>query len=189
MAAGGGRGLVCGTIGQYAGQSGKSAQKGQDQRDLLYVKAKIVSLEEFRARSEILDRKEKIIKDVLRQARQEFYALPTHEHYPMTLKRLILDALRRLEGEGDEFICRVNTNDGALLSLSDIESLGKKLGKVLSLDSTFVDITGGAIVYRSDLRLLYDNSLEAIFERKTQLMRCIVAEYIFGLNGKENPHG
>ena len=53
------------------------------------------------------------------------------------------------------------------------------MDKLLLLDKSTVDIMGGVIVFRSDLRVFYDNSLEAIFERNRQQMRCMAAEYIF----------
>ena len=44
------------------------------------------------------------------------------------------------------------------------------------------DIAGGVIVFRSDLRVFYDNCLEAIFERKRAQLRCMAAECIFCQN-------
>ncbi|MBN2372675.1 hypothetical protein JXL19_02650 [bacterium] len=162
------------------------ARRGSDQKELFYNKAKAISLEEFRARSEILNCKENIIRDILMRAEQEFYLLPQHKDYVMILKRLIQDALRHLKSDGREFICRVNERDRILLASSDIESLGESLNMALSLDKVPVEIKGGAILLRSDLRLLYDNSLEAVFERKTQLMRCIISESIFGSGEDED---
>jgi vacuolar-type H+-ATPase subunit E/Vma4 len=67
-----------------------------------------------------------------------------------------------------------------LLPSSTLKELGKKTDKVISLDETPADIVGGVIAFRSDLRVLYDNSLEAVFERNRQRMRCLAAECVFG---------
>ena len=142
--------------------------------------SKLISLEEFRARSEILSRKEEIIKEVLWQIREEFFALPERGDYPGIMRKLIVHALGHLKADGEAFLCRVRAGDRALLSHDFLDELGRGLGKGLSLDQQTADIVGGVIVLRFDLRVLYDNSLEAIFERNRQKMRCIAAECIFG---------
>ena len=91
-----------------------------------------------------------------------------------------MDALEHLKGDGDEFLCRLNSRDQSLLSSSTLDGLGKKTGKMILVDKENVDIVGGVILIKSDFRVLYDNSLEAIFERKRQKMRCMAAECIFG---------
>jgi len=142
--------------------------------------SKLISLEEFRARSEILSCKEEIIKEVLWQIREEFFALPQRGDYPAIMRRLIVHAVRHLKADGEAFLCRVNSRDRSLLAHDFLDALGRELGKALSLDQETADNVGGVIVLRSDLRVLYDNSLEAIFDRNRQQMRCIAAESIFG---------
>ncbi len=140
---------------------------------------KLISLAEFRSRSEILERKEAILKGVLRQVQQEFFSIPERADYPEILKKLIIQALRYLKDEGREFLCRLNPRDLSFLSASVLDELGKKAQRDISLDKTPLEGVGGVIVFRSDLRVLYDNSLEAIFERNRQRMRCMAAECIF----------
>ena len=163
-----------------AGELIKSARKSKSHIDFSCNKAKIVSLAEFQSRSEILGRKEEVIDEVLREAQKAFFALPERDNYPGILKNLIVQALKFLDEDGHEFVCRVNERDRALLPSSTLKELGKKTNKVISLDDTPAEIVGGVIAFRSDLRVLYDNSLEAIFERNRQRMRCLAAECIFG---------
>jgi len=143
-------------------------------------KGKTISIAEFRARSEILGRKEEILQGVLWQVQREFYAVPERGDYPEILHRLIGHALGYLAQDGDAFVCRTNARDQALLSAAVLQELSRRHGKQLGLDATPADITGGVIVLRADFRLLYDNSLEAIFERHKLQMRCMAAECIFG---------
>ncbi|MGA1844088.1 MAG: V-type ATP synthase subunit E [bacterium] len=143
-------------------------------------KGKVISLAEFRARSEILGRKEEILQGVLWQVQRAFYAVPKREDYPEIVHRLIGHALGVLYQDGEAFACRTNLRDQALLSAAVMQELSRRYGKRLGLDETPVEITGGVIVYRADFRVLYDNSLEAIFERNRQQMRCMAAECIFG---------
>ena len=163
-----------------AGELIKSARKSKSHIDLSCNKAKIISLAEFQSRSEILGRKEKVIDNVLREAQKAFFALPERDNYPGILKNLIVQALKFLDEDGREFVCRVNERDRALLPSSTLMELGKMTEKVISLDDTPAEIVGGVIAFRSDLRVLYDNSLEALFERNRQRMRCLAAECIFG---------
>ena len=66
------------------------------------------------------------------------------------------------------------------MSSSFFKEIGKEAEADVSLDKVPIESVGGVIVFRSDLRVSYDNSLEAIFERNRQQMRCMAAEYIFG---------
>jgi len=165
---------------QKAEELKKTARRSKDHTDLSCHQAKLISLEEFRARSEILSRKEEIIKEVLLQIREEFFSLPERGDYPGIMRKLIVHALGHLKADGEAFLCRVRAGDRALLGHDFLDALGRELDKGLSLDPETADIVGGVIVLRSDLRVLYDNSLEAIFERNRQKMRCIAAECIFG---------
>jgi vacuolar-type H+-ATPase subunit E/Vma4 len=135
---------------------------------------------EFRARSEILQRKEEVLKRVILRVQQDFFSITGRSDYPDILKKLIIDALRCLKREGIEFVCRLNPRDQSLLPASVFKDIGKEAKADVSLDKIPIESVGGVIVFRSDLRVSYDNSLEAIFERKRQQMRCMAAEYIFG---------
>jgi len=161
----------------------RGAMKGKGQIDLLFHKAKAISLAEFQARSEILGCKEEILSGVLRQVQGTFFSLPDREDYPGILKGLIIQAIKYLKEDGDAFVCRFNARDQSVLTPRILDELGKGCDRVLTLDTTPADIVGGVIVFRSDFRVLYDNSLEAIFERNRQQVRCMAAECIFE-NGK-----
>ncbi len=157
----------------------KKERNGEAHIEISFNKTKQIALAEFKSRSEILGRKEEIVSGIIKQLRQEFFALPQRKDYPLVLKGLIINALSHLEKEGNSFVCRVNSRDYSVLS-SDLDDLIKKTDKGLSVDKTPIDISGGVIVFRSDQRVFYDNSLEAIFERKISQLRCIAAECIFG---------
>ena len=150
------------------------------QVSLLSNSGKQISLAEFMARSEILQRKEEVLKGIILRVQQDFFSLPERADYPDILKKLIIDALRCLKGEGTEFVCRLNPRDRSLLSSSVFKEIGKEEETNISLDKVPIESVGGVIVFRSDLRVSYDNSLEAIFESNRQQMRCMAAEYIFG---------
>lgn len=157
----------------------RAAMKGKGHIDLVCNKAKAVSLAEFQARSEILGCKEEILSEVLGRVQGRFFSLPGHKNYPEVVKGLIIHALGYLKEDGDAFVCRFNERDRSLLSPRNLDELGKRCERSLSLDAMTADIVGGVIVLRSDFRVLYDNSLEAIFERNRRQMRRVAAECIF----------
>lgn len=144
-----------------------------------FTEAKRIAQAEFLSHTEILGRKEKILREIIQQLQKDFFELPQQKDYPLILKGLILDAIRHLEKEGKSFVCCVNSKDYGILS-PYLADLVKRTDKELSLDETPIYITGGVILFRADQRVSFDNSLEAIFERKRGQMRCIAAEYIFG---------
>ena len=147
--------------------------------DLVCNKAKMISLAEFNARTSIWSRKEEILASVFEQVQSDFFSIIEHKDYPLILKRLIIDALAYLKEEGREFVCRTRAKDQSLLPVAIFEQLSKEHNKNLSLDNTPLDILGGIVLYRSDLRVLYDNSLEAIFTREREQIRCMASKIIF----------
>jgi len=142
-------------------------------------KNKIISIAEFGAKNEILKQKDKIIENILNKIKQEFFSLTEHKDYPLVLNRLIIESFRYLEVEDKKFICRVNLRDQSLLSSTVLDKLSKRLNTSLSLDTDPLNIIGGVVLFPPGCRVLYDNSLEAIFERKKEDMRYIAATCTF----------
>jgi len=159
-------------------QMRRQAESSQNQMDIFLAKAKMISQAELQARMELIDQKEAILQGVLEALKQEFFSLPRHPDYPSILMKLTLQGLAWLEGE--EFICQTSSRDRAWFTSEVLESLSTESGKKLSVDEEALDIEGGVIVVRRDGRLLYDNSLEAIFQRREEAMRSAAARQFFG---------
>jgi vacuolar-type H+-ATPase subunit E/Vma4 len=157
----------------------KDPKKNKIHMDLVCDKAKMISLAEFRARSEILGLKEEILSPILNEMYHEFLSLTENKQYPLLLKKLIIDALTYLKDEGEEFVCRIKDKDRSLLPASIFKEVSEQCNKRVSLDKMPVDILGGVVVFRADYRVLYDNSLEAIFQRKRGQIRCTLAKILF----------
>ncbi|MCL6584075.1 MAG: V-type proton ATPase subunit E [bacterium] len=156
----------------------RQAENSQTNLDIFLAKAKMVSQAELAARMEIIGQKEAILQEVLDVVRQELYALVRYPDYAShLLSRLTLEALGWLEGE--EFIIQVNSRDRQLFTDDLLALLSAQSGKKLTLSEQTPDIEGGVIVVRSDGRLLYDNSLEAIFQRSEEVMRSAAARLLF----------
>lgn len=155
----------------------RQTESNQNQLDVFLAKAKMISQAELQSRMELVDQKETVLQDVLDVVKKEFFSLSCHPEYPSILVKLTLQGLAWLEG--DEFICQVNSWDRKWFTSSWLESVSKESGKKLSLDDHPLDIEGGVVIIRSDGRILYDNSLEAIFQRKEEVMRSAAARQFF----------
>ncbi|MEW5801510.1 MAG: V-type ATP synthase subunit E [bacterium] len=155
----------------------RQAESDQNQLDIFLAKAKMISQAELQARMELIDQKEEILQGVLDTLRKEFFSLPGHPDYPSILMRLTLQGLAWLEG--DDFICQVNSRDRVWFTAPVLESMSAESRKKLSLDEQVIDIEGGVVIVRRDGRLLYDNSLGAIFQRKEEAMRSAAARQFF----------
>jgi vacuolar-type H+-ATPase subunit E/Vma4 len=155
----------------------RQEENSRYQSEVHVVKAKMVSQAEWQARMEVIQQKESIIESLLRAVKQEFLSLPRHPRYPLILKQLVIQGLHCLEG--NEFTCYLHERDRALIPPSLVEELIQKTGKKISLDTCSSEMAGGVIVQRSDGRILYDNSLEAIFQRKQEEMRSLAAKHLF----------
>lgn len=155
----------------------RQAESNQSQLDIFLAKAKMISQAELQARMELIDQKEAVLQSVLEVVKLEFFSLSRRPDYPSILMKLTLQALEWLEGE--EFICQVNSRDRTLFTPPVLESMSKESGKKLALDEQALDVEGGVVIVRVDGRLLYDNSLEAIFQRREEVMRSAAARRFF----------
>jgi len=155
----------------------RQAESNQSQLDIFLAKAKMISQAELQARMELIDQKEAVLQGALEVVKQEFFSLSRRPDYPSILMRLTLEGLAWLEG--DEFICQTNGRDRTLFTPPVLESMSRESGKELLLDEQVLDIEGGVVIVRSDGRLLYDNSLEAIFQRREEVMRSAAARQFF----------
>ncbi len=168
-------------IGEQAVQMQKEVlrknEREKNRLDIFFPKAKMVSKAELEARMEIMRQKESMLQKVLDIIRQELFSLSRNTDYPATLLKLINQGLQFLEGE--EFTCQVNERDKSLLSSSLLDEINWKTGKKITLDEQCLKKNGGVFIKRRDGRVVYDNSLEAIFERRQEELRSAAAEYLF----------
>lgn len=161
-------------------QEKKIRQQGENDQSLMeafLAKSRMISQAEIKSRMEIINLEESILKEIIGSIKEEFFSLPKEASYPSLLLKLIIKGLGFLEGE--RFLCQVNEQDRLLLSPDCLKEIGLKIGKEVSLDQRSIPIKGGVIMVRDDGRVLYDNSLEGIFERQYEKIRSLGALYLF----------
>lgn len=152
-------------------------KSSRNQSDMFLARAKMISRAELKARMEIIHQKEAVLGDILDTIRQDFFSLAHHPDYPSILRRLIMKGLEYLEG--NDFTCQVNERDRILLSPQVLGDLSSQTGRKVSLSKYSLKTEGGVIIQRSDGRVLYDNTLEAIISRQKEKMRSVAAERLF----------
>ena len=152
-------------------------EREENRLDIFFSKAKMISKAELEARREIMHQKELILAKLLNSIKEDFFHLPCETHYSEILQKLVEQGLQFLEGK--EFICQVNKRDQSLLTHSFLLEISRKTGKKITLDTQCLEKSGGVFIKRKDGRVVYDNSLEAIFERRQEELRSVAAEHLF----------
>jgi V/A-type H+-transporting ATPase subunit E len=138
----------------------------------------IIASAELEARRKILLAQESFIQEVQSQVHDRLQRLREDEQYPHILQALIRQGLRELEGE--EFEVLVAPEDRHLLTADVLKALKKATGKTVSLAESSQEGITGAIIQRTDKRVLCDNSFQAIIQREQAPIRLRIAGELFG---------
>ncbi|MBN2373607.1 hypothetical protein JXL19_07465 [bacterium] len=157
----------------------QKAKRDSRRSDIVFTKTKIISQSALQARMEVIHQKEAMVGELLERLQEEFFDLPRQPDYPNILKGLILEGLEALKKEGDEFTCQLNEQDRSFISPALLDEAARKTGKRITLDERRMESKGGAVIWRADGQVFYNNSLEAIFQRWHDELRCLAGERLF----------
>jgi len=129
----------------------------------------------------VLSEKERLITNVLGEAKSRLTAhAKTQKHIP-ELERMILDAGIALGG--GELQILLNDRDSALsLNLNAIsKAISKKTGNMteLELSKERIKASGGVIVKSADGKVVLDNTFEAMLKRRERELRLKIARVLF----------
>jgi len=129
----------------------------------------------------VLSEKERLITNVLDEAKSRLTAhAKTQKHIP-ELERMILDAGIALGG--GELQILLNDRDSALsLNLNAIsKAISKKTGNMteLELSKERIKASGGVIVKSADGKVVLDNTFEAMLKRRERELRLKIARVLF----------
>ncbi len=138
----------------------------------------VVAAAEFDARKQELLIQERLIAEVHAQVQERLLQIRAAAEYPDLFVRLIIDGLSELSGEEFEIIAA--PEDRERITEDMLEMLRTKTGKILTRsEQTRTGVTG-AIVQRVDQRVVCDNTLQGLFERRQAEMRVLIAQDLFG---------
>ena len=129
----------------------------------------------------VLSEKERLITDVLNEAKSRLTALAKTEKFMPELERMILDAGIALGGGELQII--LNERDSALpLKLNAIsKAISEKTDNrtELKLSKERTKASGGVIVKSADGKVVLDNTFEAMLKRREKDLRLKIARILF----------
>jgi vacuolar-type H+-ATPase subunit E/Vma4 len=144
------------------------------------IKGKVITNIERQAGWLVLSEKERLVTNVLNEAKNRLLKLQKSEDYLLVLEKLILDAGLVLGGGTLEVV--LNENDSPLaLKLNKLE---RKIANATSIKTRIIiskqQIKAvGVIVRTVDGRIFVDNTFEAIIQRREKELRSKIARILF----------
>jgi V/A-type H+-transporting ATPase subunit E len=166
-----------------------SKRKGEATRDRLVdeaeksaeqTKKKITAESKIKARTILLESKEKLIQKAFAKAQEKLEKLSDQKSYPDTLTKLAVDTCIQLGGGELEIVVRKMDEKIVNAALKRIEKEVKaSTGKAAKLSITTADIGAGVIVQRADGKVGIDSTFQTRLELLRPGLRLKVAEAMF----------
>jgi len=166
---------------QKANEPAQSLLK-KTQREAEVDKLRSMANAKIKANWVILSKKEKMIADVLNEAKNKLQTLTESKEYISILEKLIMEAGIVLGGKELEVL--LNEKDSAL-SLK-LNKLAKKISEKtgfeikLRLSEEKPKVIGGAIVRTANGKVIMDNTFDDILVRRERDLRSEIAKILFG---------
>lgn len=129
----------------------------------------------------VLSEKERLITNVLDEAKSRLTALAKTEKYIPELERIILDAGIALGGGELQIILNDRYSDLSLKLNAISKAVSEKTGNrtELKLSKEGTKTSGGVIVKLVDGKVILDNTFEAILKRRERGLRLKIARILF----------
>ncbi len=140
----------------------------------------------LKAKYQLLEAKEALIKDVLSSAQKHLEELVKKKAYERILERLIVDAATALEEPELEIV--VPKGHASNIELKSVEAaIAKATGQKTKLNISKEDVraVGGAIVRNKDSTRWVDNTFEARLERLDGEIRDTISTTLFETKEKK----
>jgi vacuolar-type H+-ATPase subunit E/Vma4 len=151
------------------------AQKTADQ-----IRKKIIAESTIKARTILLESKEKLIGEAFEKAKEKLEKLPQDKNYSKILTELTIDTCTHMGGGELEIIVRKEDEKFISKSLNNIESDVKKItGEKTTIRTSASKISPGLIVRRGDGKVQIDSTFQTRLELLRSELRLRVAEELF----------
>ncbi len=155
-------------------------KRGEKEAEMTYNR--ILAEARLQAKRKLLEEREKLIQMALDKLREDLEKVPERDDYKDILLKLIVEGVFAIGG--GELYIHLNERDYGLLTDETLWAIENEAEERLKKATIIrrgepVDIIGGCIVKTVDGAKMYDNSLEAVFERNIDSIRTKVAEIIF----------
>ncbi|MFQ5800749.1 MAG: V-type ATP synthase subunit E [Candidatus Hydrothermarchaeales archaeon] len=141
---------------------------------------KIVAEARIKARTTILESKEKLIREAFEKAQERLEKLPKDKTYPEVLRKLAAETCIEIGGGGLELLVRKEDEKAQAKELEKTEKeVEDATGKKTSLKISTANIGPGVIVKRGDGKVEIDSTFQNRLELLRSELRLQVAGVLF----------
>ncbi len=167
-------------VSKRKGDAAKNRLVDEAKKAAEQTKKKITAESKIKARTILLESKEKLIQVAFSKASEQLEKLPNQKSYPDTLEKLAVDTCIQLGGEELEIVVRKTDEKIVKAALKKIEKGVKAAtGEEANLSITPADIGPGVIVQRADGKVGIDSTFQTRLELLRPGLRLKVAEAMF----------
>jgi len=151
------------------------------QSDSVIIKLRDTVSVETRAKWLILEKKQKLIENVLNQVKDELHTRIKTDKYVLVLENLIVEGGIIVGATDLEVI--LNERDSTLLL--DLDKLAEKIGEKtgtktkITLSGKKIDVIGGAKIQTNDGKIVMNNTFEGILNNFENEIRFKIAQILF----------
>lgn len=149
-------------------------QLAEKRQDAFQQAGKLKDGASLKARQLVLQAREELMQELLREARQQLESMREEDGYTELMQSIALQAISELPGE--EVWIQVRKDDQALVSETFCGNLSRLSGRKVDLFPEPTAITGGCLAYSSDKRVLVDFSFSALLSRAQPQLRELLAK-------------
>jgi V/A-type H+-transporting ATPase subunit E len=162
------------------GEATKNRLVDEAEKAAEQTKKKITAESKIKARTILLESKEKLIQEAFAKAREELESLPNQKSYPDKLEKLAVDTCIQLGGGELELVVRKMDEKIVNAALNKIEKEVKAVtGEVAKISISTADIGPGVIIQRADGKVGIDSTFQTRLELLRPGLRLKVAEALF----------
>ncbi len=169
-----------GTVKQRAEEQAKAerAQILEDAtREAERLRGQVVATTQLKARTQILENREKVLNDVFKAAHEQLATIQQWSEYKDIAQSLLREALVQLKGT--DVVVRADKTTMKLLNDEAIQKVAKEFNIKIQVGE-MLEHGVGVIVETADGHLNYDNTLETRLNRMQNSARSAVYHLLMG---------
>ena len=128
-------------------------------------------------RLRILDEKNQIVQDIIRQVEDQLSSIARSNQFEDTAQRFVTEAVKAVDS--DQPIVRVGFKDASKKNLDGISRVLPKGGKLV-VDDKPIDDLGGVVASDPEGRVVFNNTFRSRLERLDNQLLTLISSTVFG---------
>jgi V/A-type H+-transporting ATPase subunit E len=146
-------------------------------RDSDRIRSQAVATTQLKARTMILDSREKLLSEVFKEAQMKLASVQQYSDYSVIVERLVMEAVSQMTT--NNVVIRADKKTSQLLADTILNELAAKFDGTIELGDVLENKIG-VIASTSNGHLNYDNTLETRLEKLTNELRSPVYHLLQG---------